>query len=95
MNTVTNPAVVSAQPVTCQAQVWTRVFEGPVLPGFVFVAADAPLARVHFEVHSAAAPFERHGVLSLDEGARPLYIGLTPYAELRVRPQVDCRITIV
>lgn len=95
MNAIAMPNAISAPPIACAAQVWTRVFEGPVLPGFIFVAANAPLARVRFEVHSAAAPFQRHGVLSLDEGARPVYIGLTPYAELRVWCPVDCRITIV
>lgn len=95
MNTVALPNAISAQPVACAAQTWTRVFEGPVLSGFIFVAANEPLERVHFEVHSVAPPFVRHGVLSLDEGARPVYIGLTPYAQLRVRAPVDCRITIV
>jgi hypothetical protein len=75
----------------CRAGSWSTIFRGPLIAPFfaVYARGDSVGAMFDYSAWSVSPIFARQGTETI-QTTKNIWIGATPYTELKVKPKRDC-----
>jgi hypothetical protein len=72
--------------IQCSPGVYTKVFQGPALFGFVYLWTTVVPINVSYRIYSSGIPFYFQNTMDLTNAQTTIVCGPSPYIELYVNP---------